>query len=198
MHTEPRSRALHVTLWVVQLLLAAFFVMAGINHGLNPIAEAAQSSPWITGIPAWLARFIGFAELAGAAGLILPAATRIKPWLTPLAAAGLAVVMLLAAAFHVTRGEDGQVLLRDADRAGDDGEDLLVLAQLHGCGVEADGGEQDGDDDERDEHGCPSDRVDGVALRDEAGVDAAAEGRYESSLRTCGNTWVPSSSMARR
>ncbi|HEX8210097.1 MAG TPA: DoxX family protein [Longimicrobium sp.] len=105
MHTEPRSRALHVTLWVVQLLLAAFFVMAGINHGLNPIAEAAQSSPWITDVPVWMARFIGFAELAGAAGLILPAATRIKPWLTPLAAAGLAVVMLLAAAFHVTRGE---------------------------------------------------------------------------------------------
>jgi putative oxidoreductase len=104
-HPAQRSRVLHVTLWVVQVLLAAFFLMAGINHGLKPIAEAAQSSPWITGIPVWLARFIGFAELAGAVGVVLPAATRVLPWLTPLAAAGLAVIMALAVPFHVLRGE---------------------------------------------------------------------------------------------
>ena len=103
--TAQPSRALHVSLWVVQLLLAAFFLLAGVNHGLRPIAEAAQSSPWITGIPAWLARFIGFAELAGAVGLVLPAATRVMPWLTPLAAAGLALIMVLAVPFHVMRGE---------------------------------------------------------------------------------------------
>lgn len=103
--STARSRPLHITLWVLQVLLAAFFLMAGINHGLKPIAEAAQSSPWITDVPVWLARFIGFAEIAGGIGLVLPAATRIKPWLTPLAAAALAVVMALAAAFHVTRGE---------------------------------------------------------------------------------------------
>ena len=100
-----RSRALHVTLWIAQVLLAAFFLLAGINHGLKPIAEAAQSSPWITGIPVWLARVIGFAELAGAVGVVLPAATRVLPWLTPLAAAGLAVIMALAVPFHVMRGE---------------------------------------------------------------------------------------------
>ena len=37
--------------------------------------------------------------------VILPAATRIKPWLTPLAGAGLTVIMVLAAIFHATRGE---------------------------------------------------------------------------------------------
>ena len=106
MHASThRSRALHVTLWTVQLLLAAFFLLAGVNHGLKPIAEAAQSSPWITSIPAWLARFIGFAELAGAVGIVLPAATRVMPWLTPLAAAGLALIMALAVPFHVMRGE---------------------------------------------------------------------------------------------
>ena len=104
-HSAPRSRALHVTLWIVQVLLAAFFVMAGVNHGLKPITEAAQSSPWITGVPVWLARFIGFAEIAGGVGVVLPAATRVLPWLTPLAAAGLAVIMALAVPFHVMRGE---------------------------------------------------------------------------------------------
>ena len=104
-----RSRALHLTLWIVQVLLAGFFLLAGINHGLKPIAEAAQSSPWITDIPVGLARFIGFAELAGAIGVVLPAATRIVPWLTPLTAAGLAVIMALAVPFHVMRGEAGVV-----------------------------------------------------------------------------------------
>ena len=91
MHASThRSRALHVTLWIVQLLLAAFFLLAGVNHGLKPIAEPAQSSPRIADIPVWLARFIGFAEPAGAVGVVLPAATRVMPWLTPLAAAGRA------------------------------------------------------------------------------------------------------------
>ena len=90
---------------MVQVLLALFFLMAGVNHGLRPIAEAAKSSPWITGIPEALARFIGVAELAGGLGLVLPAATRIKPWLTPFAAVGCGIIMALAIPFHLVRGE---------------------------------------------------------------------------------------------
>jgi hypothetical protein len=60
---------------------------------------------WVNAVPVGLVRFIGASELAGALGLILPAATRIKPSLTPLAASGLIVVMVLAAAFHASRGE---------------------------------------------------------------------------------------------
>jgi uncharacterized membrane protein len=103
--TRPAGRGIHIALWAVQALLALFFLMAGINHGLVPIEEAAKSSPWITNIPVVLARFIGFSELAGAVGLILPAATRIQPWLTPLAAVGLAIIMVLAIPFHVMLGE---------------------------------------------------------------------------------------------
>lgn len=50
-------------------------------------------------------RFIGASEFLGALGLLLPALNRIKPGLTPLAAAGLVLIMLLAATFHVARGE---------------------------------------------------------------------------------------------
>ena len=50
-------------------------------------------------------RFIGAAELAGALGLLLPSLTRIQPRLTVLAALGLIVVMVLASAFHLSRGE---------------------------------------------------------------------------------------------
>ena len=99
------TRGLTIALWVVQALLALFFLMAGFNHGIRPIEEAIRTSPWITDIPAVLARFIGFAELAGAVGLVLPAVTRVKPWLTPLAGVGLAIVMGLAIPFHIMRGE---------------------------------------------------------------------------------------------
>jgi len=92
-------------LWVVQILLSLFSLAAGWNHGLRPLAEMTQSSPWAADLPVALVRFIGFAELAAGVGLILPAATRIMPSLTPLAAIGLAIIIGLAIPFHIMRGE---------------------------------------------------------------------------------------------
>ena len=56
-------------------------------------------------VPRALSLFIGWAEIAGGLGLIVPAAMRIAPWLTPLAALGLATIMILAIPFHIVRGE---------------------------------------------------------------------------------------------
>jgi hypothetical protein len=92
-------------LWIVQVLLAVFSLLAGISHGVIPLEEAVKSAPWVTSVSPVLVRFIGWCEIAGAVGLTLPAATRILPWLTPLAAALLALLMVLAAGFHVMRGE---------------------------------------------------------------------------------------------
>jgi uncharacterized membrane protein YphA (DoxX/SURF4 family) len=105
-HTaQPRSKALHIALWVVQVVLGAMFLMAGIMKATQPMAELATNVPWtaVVGMP--LTRFIGVSEFAGGLGLILPALTRIRPGLTPLAGAGLALVMLLAIVYHVPRGE---------------------------------------------------------------------------------------------
>lgn len=49
--------------------------------------------------------FIGISEFLGGLGLLLPALTHILPWLTPLAAVGLAIILLLAIIFHARRGE---------------------------------------------------------------------------------------------
>ena len=68
---HPAGRGVRIGLWVVQGLLALFSLMAGINHGLRPIQEAVKSSPWITGVPLGLARFIGIAELAAGRALIV-------------------------------------------------------------------------------------------------------------------------------
>jgi hypothetical protein len=79
--------------------------MAGVMKTTMPIDELAKTVNWAADVPLLLVRFIGLSELAGALGLVLPALTRIMPVLTPLAAAGLTLVMILAAGFHLTRGE---------------------------------------------------------------------------------------------
>ena len=66
-------------------------------------------------------RFIGVAELLGALGLVVPAVTGVAAILTPLAAAGLAVVMLLAALTHLRRREPGAIAFNTV---------LLVLAAI--------------------------------------------------------------------
>ncbi|HEY7768466.1 DoxX family protein [Longimicrobium sp.] len=108
--TAPQSgRALRASLWAVQILLAGMFAMTGLMKLSQPIDALAASLPWVTTVPEMLVRFIGTAELAGALGLVLPSLTRIQPRLTALAAIGLIAVMLLASAFHASRGEFAMV-----------------------------------------------------------------------------------------
>jgi hypothetical protein len=99
------ARGWHWTLWSLQGLLAVFFLLAGYGHATLPLAELAKSAPWAWDVPPALMRFIGVAEMAGALGLGLPIATGIATWLTGIAAAGLSLIMLLAVAFHIWRGE---------------------------------------------------------------------------------------------
>jgi uncharacterized membrane protein YphA (DoxX/SURF4 family) len=103
------SKALHVGLWVVQCLLGAIFLAVGTMKATQPIANLANALGWPAEVPAALVRFIGVAEFLGGLGLILPAATRIKPMLTPLAGIGLATAMLFATVFHISHGEFGAV-----------------------------------------------------------------------------------------
>ena len=99
-----------IGLWVAQVLLAFAFGAAGVMKLFMPIADISAQLAWAAASPEWLVRFIGFAELAGAVGMILPAATRILPWLTPLAGLGFAVIQVLAIGVHAARGETAMSL----------------------------------------------------------------------------------------
>ncbi len=89
-------------LWIIQILLALMFLFAGgTKLVLPPEVLASMGSPNQIPLPGWFVRFIGVAEVLGALGLILPGLLRIKPWLTPLAAAGLFVNMIGATALTV-------------------------------------------------------------------------------------------------
>ena len=89
---------MNIALWVVQGLLAAAFLMAGQMKVFAYEKYKAQAGPHTPS--QGMVRFIGLSEAAGAIGLILPQATGILPILTPVAAAALGVVMVLALGFH--------------------------------------------------------------------------------------------------
>ena len=96
---------MNISLWVVQLLLAICFAFVGVMKMTVPIDDLAKQMVWPGAVPSALVRFIGACEFAAALGLILPAATRIRPGLTALAAVGLVAIMVLALPFHLSRGE---------------------------------------------------------------------------------------------
>ena len=83
------TRGVSIGLWTAQVLAAALFLFAGSVKLILPVE--AMAGP--LGFPGWFLRFIGTAEVLGALGLILPTAMRIQPWLTPLAAEGLLIIM---------------------------------------------------------------------------------------------------------
>ena len=95
------SKKIGALLWTLQVLLAALFLFAGAMKLMMPIETlVAQSS-----LPGWFMLFIGVAELLGGLGLILPGWTKIQPQLTPLAAAGLLIIMFGAVALSIADGQ---------------------------------------------------------------------------------------------
>ena len=96
---------MNVILWIVQAALAVAFGLAGVVHATQPRQKLAKRLPWVQDVSDGTLRLTGVAELAGALGLILPAATGIAVWLTPLAACGIALIMVLAAGLHARRRE---------------------------------------------------------------------------------------------
>jgi putative oxidoreductase len=98
-----------VVLWIIQVLLALAFLMAGFMKLTQPIATLSKRMEWTAAVPLGLVRFIGLAELVGGIGLILPMLTGVLPSLTVAAAIGLSIVMVSAAIFHLARHEASHV-----------------------------------------------------------------------------------------
>jgi uncharacterized membrane protein YphA (DoxX/SURF4 family) len=98
---------MNIALWIAQGILAAMFAMAGVMKSTQPIDKLMKSGlNWVERIQVSTVRIIGISELLGAFGLILPLAFGILPILTPIAAVGLAVIMILAAVHHLKYKEN--------------------------------------------------------------------------------------------
>jgi len=93
---------LNLVLWSVQGFLALFFLAVGAP---KLIGRGLERWTGFSDLPRAQVVFTGIMEVLGAAGLILPMATGILPWLTPLAAVGLAIIVLMASGFHQRANE---------------------------------------------------------------------------------------------
>jgi uncharacterized membrane protein YphA (DoxX/SURF4 family) len=106
------DRIMNIVLWVVQALLALVFFYSG-GKKLIRSNEQIQALPWARDLSRAMVRAIGILEVLGAIGVILPVLTGILPWLTPLAAGGLAVLMLGATWINRTQVLFGDGCIHD-------------------------------------------------------------------------------------
>ena len=90
-------------LWVIQGLLALLFLFSGGMKLILPVEEMTKQMP--VPLPGLFLRFIAVVEVLGALGLILPGLLRIRPGLTPLAAAGLVIIMIGATVITLIGGD---------------------------------------------------------------------------------------------
>ncbi|HXO52663.1 MAG TPA: DoxX family protein [Mycobacterium sp.] len=97
---------MNLALWIIAIVLAVAFAGSGLMKLVVPkdkLVTAGQG--WAQDFSTTSIRLIGLAEILGAIGLVLPAAVHIAPILVPLAAVGLALVMVGAAVVHARRNE---------------------------------------------------------------------------------------------
>jgi uncharacterized membrane protein YphA (DoxX/SURF4 family) len=86
---------MNIVLWIIQVLLGVLFIFSGGMKLVVPLDKLqAMGSPNQVILPGLLIHFVGVCELLGGLGLILPGLFKIKPGLTPLAAAGLVIIMI--------------------------------------------------------------------------------------------------------
>ncbi len=104
---------MNIVLWILQVVLTIVNALHGwLYVAWSPATEERmrKRSPKPLGLHPVFRTFIGVAELLAAIGLILPAATGILPWLTPLAGAGFALIMAGAVVFHLRRQETSNIM----------------------------------------------------------------------------------------
>lgn len=92
---------MNVVLWILQILLALLFIFAGGAKFVMTAESMKAAAPDAIQFPMWFVKFIGVFEVLGGLGLVLPGLTGIRRSLTPLAAAGLLIIMLGAVAVSV-------------------------------------------------------------------------------------------------
>lgn len=113
------SKGLNIGLWVAQGFLALMFIMPAFMKMFQPIEALSAMLPWAGQVSPIMVRSLGFIDLLGGLGIILPSALRILPKVTVLAAIGGILLMVCAIVFHLSRGE-GSVI----------GFNILLIALL--------------------------------------------------------------------
>jgi len=96
---------MNTALWIAQIVLAMGIGMAGWVKVARPKTELQDRLAWMQDYPQSTIRIIGLLELAAAVGLVVPTASGFLPILTPWAAIGVGILMVLVMVVHARRGE---------------------------------------------------------------------------------------------
>lgn len=107
--SQQSSKGINIGLWLVQIIIAALFILPGFMKMLQPIDKLASMMPWTGQVPQFMVRGLGLLDLLGGLGIILPSLMRIKPKLTVTAAYASILLMISAIIFHVSRGESSVI-----------------------------------------------------------------------------------------
>ncbi|MCZ6901115.1 MAG: DoxX family protein [Bacteroidetes bacterium] len=94
-----------IALWIAHILLILMFGMSGYIKVFTPIEELASRMAWVTSVPVWMVRLAAVSELAAVLALIAVPLVKRYSILVPLAAAGLALIMISSLFVHLPRGE---------------------------------------------------------------------------------------------
>lgn len=102
---QNKLKALNITLWIAQALIALTFAWAAYMKLFSPADKLAAMWPWTGQIPSVLVKGTGIVDLLGALGLVLPGLLNVKPRLVPVTAICIIVLMVVASIFHISRDE---------------------------------------------------------------------------------------------
>jgi DoxX-like family len=103
-----KEHPMNIALWITQMLLVLVFGYSALIKGTQSTERAVElGMTGVVNVRLPVMRFIAYCELFGVIGLIVPYVTGVLPILTPLAALGLGVIMVLAARIHLGLGEPG-------------------------------------------------------------------------------------------
>jgi uncharacterized membrane protein YphA (DoxX/SURF4 family) len=100
---------MNIFIWIVQGLLAAMFLMAELMKVSQSKEKLSKNMAWVNDVSDSNVKLIGSLEILAAIGLVLPQVTGVLPWLTPLAAVGLVLIMIGAIMTHVRRNENSMI-----------------------------------------------------------------------------------------
>ena len=103
------KKTTHILLWIAQILLSASLIWAAFVKLFQSIEQLEAMWPWTGEVSPGLVKLTGIIDLLGALGVVLPSAFRFKTILTPIAAAGIILLMISASIFHICRGEASQI-----------------------------------------------------------------------------------------
>ena len=102
---------MNTIIWIAQGILAAVFLADGLLKLTNTRAALKDRTPYVEDFTDGQVKAIGTVEVLGAIGVVLPAALKVLPVLSPIAACGQALTMIAAAATLIRRGESAHVPL---------------------------------------------------------------------------------------